>query len=93
MSKKIVYVSRDKVIKALEQKAKKIKNEDTVNGLCGAVSILYELEPEDVRKNDHTNLVDYFCEKCGTDMSMLRKSERKYCPKCGAKIDKELHGE
>ena len=36
-------ISRADAIKAMQNKAKKLKNEDTINGLCGAVAILYEM--------------------------------------------------
>lgn len=38
-------ISRSEAIKAIEKKAKQIKNEDTLNGLAGAVAILFELPP------------------------------------------------
>ena len=36
-------ISRSGAIKTIEEKAKRIKNEDTLNGLAGAVGILFEL--------------------------------------------------
>jgi len=36
-------ISRSGAIKAIEERAKRIKNEDTLNGLAGAVGILFEL--------------------------------------------------
>ena len=36
-------ISRADAIKAMQDKAKKLTNEDTINGLCGAVAILFEL--------------------------------------------------
>ena len=38
-------ISRSGAIKAIEKRAKRIKNEDTLNGLAGAVGILFELPP------------------------------------------------
>lgn len=38
-------ISRADAIKAMQNKAKKLKNEDTINGLCGAVAILYDIPP------------------------------------------------
>lgn len=35
---------KESLIKAIEQKAKRLKNLDTINGLCGAVSLAYEAE-------------------------------------------------
>ena len=43
-------ISRSGAIKAIEERAKRIKNEDTLNGLAGAVGILFELpsvKPQD----------------------------------------------
>jgi len=36
-------ISRADAIKAMQDKAKKLTNEDTINGLCGAVAILFDL--------------------------------------------------
>lgn len=36
-------ISRADAIKAMQDKAKKLTNEDTINGLCGAVAMLYEM--------------------------------------------------
>ena len=36
-------ISRQAVIKAIDEKAKRIKNADTLNGLAGAVGILFDL--------------------------------------------------
>jgi len=36
-------ISRADAIQAMQDKAKKITNEDTINGLCGAVAILFDL--------------------------------------------------
>jgi ATP-dependent protease HslVU (ClpYQ) peptidase subunit len=38
-------ISRYDAIRAIEEKAKRIKNEDTLNGLAGAVGILFDLPP------------------------------------------------
>ena len=38
-------ISRQAAIKSIEERAKKIKNGDTLNGLAGAVGILFELPP------------------------------------------------
>lgn len=37
------YISRQALIKAIEEKSKELKNLDTINGLCGAVNIALEL--------------------------------------------------
>ncbi len=36
-------ISRADAIKAMQEKSKKLKNLDTINGLCGAVAILYDM--------------------------------------------------
>ena len=36
-------INRAEAIKAIDEKAKRIKNEDTLNGLAGAVAILFDL--------------------------------------------------
>ena len=36
-------ISRADAIQAMQDKAKKLTNEDTINGLCGAVAILFDL--------------------------------------------------
>ena len=36
-------INRAEAIKAIDEKAKRIKNEDTLNGLAGAVGILFDL--------------------------------------------------
>lgn len=36
-------ISRQAAIKSIEERAKRIRNEDTLNGLAGAVAILFEL--------------------------------------------------
>ena len=38
-------ISRADAIKAMQEKAKKLTNEDTINGLCGAVAVLFDLPP------------------------------------------------
>lgn len=43
-------INRKEAIAAMQDKAKKLKNEDTINGLCGAVAILYDLPSTE--KND-----------------------------------------
>ena len=37
-------IDADKLIKAIEKKSKRLKNLDTINGLCGAVALIYEAE-------------------------------------------------
>ena len=46
-------ISRQAAIKSIEERAKKIKNGDTLNGLAGAVGILFELpsvKPQEPKK-------------------------------------------
>lgn len=65
-------ISRADAIKAMQNKAKKLKNEDTINGLCGAVAILYEMSPVTPQepKTGHWKLVqrgksiDICCSNC-----------------------------
>ena len=38
-------ISRSAAIKAIDERAKRIKNEDTLNGLAGAVGVLFDLPP------------------------------------------------
>ncbi len=64
-------ISRADAIKAMQNKAKKLKNEDTINGLCGAVAILYEMPPvTPIRPKGHWKLVqrgksiDVCCSNC-----------------------------
>jgi hypothetical protein len=45
----IKYIDRDEAVEAIQKKAKRIKNLDTINGLCGAISILYELPVNHVK--------------------------------------------
>jgi hypothetical protein len=47
-------IQRQAAIKAIEERAKKIKNGDTLNGLAGAVGILFELPSAEPYK-DMTN--------------------------------------
>ena len=35
-------IDADKLIKSIEKKSKRLKNLDTINGLCGAVALIYE---------------------------------------------------
>jgi lantibiotic modifying enzyme len=45
----INYIDRDEAVEAIQKKAKRIKNLDIINGLCGAISILYELPVNHVK--------------------------------------------
>lgn len=35
-------ISADSLIKAIEEKAKRLSNTDTINGLCGAVALIFD---------------------------------------------------
>ena len=37
-------IDADKLIKSIEKKSKRLKNLDTINGLCGAVALIYDAE-------------------------------------------------
>ena len=58
-------ISRADAIKAMQEKAKKLTNEDTINGLCGAVAVLFDLppatpqEPKSEWEHDHEILKAY----------------------------------
>jgi len=92
-------ISRADAIKAMQNKAKKLKNEDTINGLCGAVAILYEMPsvtPQESRKGHWIADVDrwgdlvttvngYKCSECGG----FNTDKDNYCPNCGAKMESE----
>lgn len=80
-------ISRADAIKAMQDKAKELKNEDTINGLCGAVAILYEMPPiTPIRPKGHwiTRPHIYgvaFCSECGFE---LKINNTNYCPNCGS---------
>jgi hypothetical protein len=86
-------ISRQDAIKAIDEKAKRIKNEDTLNGLAGAVGILLDLPPVNPQpKTGHwifheieDTLRWYECDKCG--VSAVK--EYNYCPNCGTKMQAE----
>ena len=66
-------ISLQDAIKAIDEKAKRIKNEDTLNGLAGAVGILFDLLPVRPQepKTGHWILtqrdkyIDICCSECG----------------------------
>ncbi len=35
-------IDADALIKSIEEKSKRLKNLDTINGLCGAINLIYE---------------------------------------------------
>ena len=86
------YISRQDAIKAIDEKAKRIKNEDTLNGLAGAVGILFDLPPVnpqpktghwiDCDDSDDYCADGYDCSVCGVNAEYSTS----YCPNCGAKM-------
>lgn len=49
-------IDADKLIKSIEKKSKRLKNLDTINGLCGAVAIVFDaptiIEADEVGDTD-----------------------------------------
>ena len=48
-------ISADSLIKAIEEKAKRLSNLDTINGLCGAVALIFDeqtIVEEDTESED-----------------------------------------
>lgn len=97
----IKYIDRDEAVEAIQKKAKRIKNLDTINGLCGAISILYELPVNHVKgkegqwirtdKRIKDNLYVWKVTCCGREFiaDADLKSRDNYCLNCGAKIESE----
>lgn len=81
-------ISRADAIKAMQDKAKKLTNEDIINGLCGAVAILYETPPITpirpkghwIRVTDKRGYLVWECDKCGWQ----QRFNTNYCPDCGS---------
>lgn len=94
-------ISRKEAIKAMEDKAKGLKNLDTINGLCGAVAILYDLpsvQPKPktghwIEKDGFDGDTYYDCSECGESWTTIEgtpwNNGMKYCPNCGAKMESE----
>ena len=64
-------ISRTYAIQAMQDTAKKLTNEDTINGLCGAVAILFDLPSvtQEPRKGhwklvQRGKLIDVCCSNC-----------------------------
>ena len=89
-------ISRADAIQAMQDKAKKLTNEDTINGLCGAVAILFDLpsvtpqerkgywistETKGVR---YAFWCRYKCSLCGG-----LSDRTNFCPNCGARMESE----
>ena len=92
-------ISRQAAIKAIEERAKRIKNEDTLNGLAGAVAILFELPSVNPQENTghwiaqdiHNCHTDFKCSECGYIHNFMHlygepTADYTYCPNCGAKM-------
>ena len=81
-------INRQDAIKAIDEKAKRIKNEDTLNGLAGAVGILFDLPSVTQKSETVTEFADR-CRECGAKYGKLLKQE----PKTGhwVGIDEEPH--
>lgn len=88
-------ISLQDAIKAIDEKAKRIKNEDTLNGLAGAVGILFDLpsvtqksgvwveiddEPHEVWECDHCGFV---IDGSGCIEPYEYRDTYKFCPNCG----------
>lgn len=69
-------ISRQDAIKAIDEKAKRIKNEDTLNGLAGAVGILFDLPSVTQKSETVTEFADR-CRECGAKYGKLLKQEPK----------------
>lgn len=86
-------ISRADAIRAMQDKAKKLTNEDTINGLCGAVAILYEMPLVTPRPCDTCRHYENSCHwlpsvtpqepRC-KDCKWWKDSDGKYRRGCGA---------
>jgi len=85
-------ISRADAIRAMQNKAKKLTNEDTINGLCGAVAILFDLpsvtpqEPKtghwiEVHPLQEDDGGAYMCSECKCGGLVWKPTT--YCPNCG----------
>ena len=94
-------ISLQDAIKAIDEKAKRIKCEDTLNGLAGAIAILFDLpsvKPQEPKTGHwlmtgesdvYYDLPSYECSKCG----QTSLEEGDYCPNCGARMVEEQESE
>ena len=76
-------INRQDAIKAIDEKAKRIKNEDTLNGLAGAVGILFDLPSVTQKSETVTEFADR-CRECGAKYGKLLKQEP-----CGDAISRQ----
>lgn len=92
-------ISRSDAISAIDEKAKRIKNEDTLNGLAGAVGILFDLpfvnpqertghwiEHPEIETSTPEYLMFYECSECGDKQCFCKSDIHKkhFCNNCGA---------
>lgn len=89
-------INREAAIRAIEDKAKGIKNEDTLNGLCGAIAILFDLpsvNPQEqtghwIEKDGFDGDTYYDCSECGESFCLIDGTPTdnlyNFCPNCGA---------
>lgn len=95
-------ISRADAIQAMQDTAKKLTNEDTINGLRGAVAILFDLPSVTQETKGHwidTNEKGfvyhriYKCSHCGATVceypENMRESKYKYCSNCGSRNEVE----
>ena len=87
-------ISRVDAIKAIQDKAKKLTNVDTINGLCGAVAILFDLSPVIPQEPKTGYWIDAdgdnaICSCC----NRLNHLYGDYCKHCGAKMTESQESE
>ena len=75
-------ISRADAIQTMQDKAKKLTNEDTINGLCGAVAILYEMPSVTPQEPKTGHWIDCKCDKCGYEVQPWNTTN--FCPNCGS---------
>ena len=70
-------IDADELLDRIDKVAKKPSlSADTVNGLCGAVGIIYDMLIEGEKSNMRT------CPSCGLEVH----TDFKNCPRCGKRI-------
>ena len=73
-------ISRADAIKAMQDKAKELTNEDTINGLCGAVAILFDMPsvtPQEPKMGHWIDKQRLF-ESCSAECSSCHKRSNGY---------------
>jgi len=101
-------ISRADAIQAMQDTAKKLTNEDTINGLCGAVAILFDfpsVTPQEPRKGEWLRMSDlseqeddrYKCSRCGNVVHHKNKIDlytfNSWCGRCGSDNGIHIHCE